>query len=124
MLPPPSNESALRIGAAALGLFAGMALGLALWWLLARLGATAGEIAPFVFSGMGAGATTGAVFPQAGLALFEGTAHFLAGMLRTERALDELDPGRGRNTAVSGATWLSAAFTFGIGYVLLLRLFN
>lgn len=112
--PPASEAFAYRIGAASVGLFAGMALGF-------MVGILALHMAPFVFGGAAAGAITGLIFPEVGLRSAEITFHFFAGLFGGARALaaddfEDLDMPQ----ASQDHRWLKAAFTFGVVFTMVL----
>ncbi len=110
-----SPDAAYRAGAAALGMFAGMALGL----LLGFLGA---PLAPCVFSGAAAGVITGLVHPDMAMNGVEMTIHFFIGMFSgwTDSEVE------GRNTAPNDgdrrSRWLRGAFLFGAIFAVVLAL--
>ena len=111
-----SRDFPYRMGAASLGMFAGLALGLLVGGLVAR-------VAPFVFGGAVAGVVTGLAFPEVGIRGAEVTVHFIAGLFGGARALayediEESDvPEESRQHR-----WLKAAFTFGVVFAVLLAL--
>lgn len=107
----PDEAFALRVGAAALGMFAGMALGLLLGGLTTRL-------ASFVFGGAAAGVVTGLLFPEVAMALASATLHFFIGFFggffraSSALALDDEDHLQLRHSTAK--PWLSAGFVFGV----------
>ena len=105
----PSDDTAHRLGAAALGMFAGVALGIALVVLGFATGSFGPSIPRFVFGGGACGAVTGLFFPAVAMSIAEGTVHFFVGAASTavEGPLSP-EPGTPR--------WLVAAFFFGVAY--------
>lgn len=71
----------LRAGAATLGLFAGMAIGLVAAVLLVRTRVSADRPDWLVFAGGALGAMLGAWRTDAGVGLFEALLHFLIGVI-------------------------------------------
>lgn len=105
----------VRVGAASLGMFAGMALGLA-------FGCLSSSFARFVFGGAAAGALTGLLYPAAAMLIFEATVHFFFGFFSANVGLatDDADELPGRNA--SDQPWVAVAFTFGVAYAVALWL--
>lgn len=106
--PHRAPDHAYRLGAAALGMFAGVAIG-------AVIGVIAIRMAPSVFGGAIAGVVTGLVFPELAIRSAEATFHFFAGLLSGARGLvfedlDAIDP----LDESTKHPWLRAAFTFGV----------
>jgi len=108
-----SSDASFRMGAAALGMFAGMALGLA-------FGCLSFSLASFVFGGAAAGAVTGIVFPGAAMSLAEGTLHFFIGLFRASTELVTDASGDFHFRAPSQTPWLVVAFTFGAIFAVVL----
>src|SRR4051812_31755804 len=75
----PSDNTAYRVGAAALGMLAGMVLGMALVAVGFATGGFTPSIPRLVFGGAASGAITGFFFPAVAMSLAEGTAHFIVG---------------------------------------------
>jgi hypothetical protein len=108
-----SRDLSFRMGAAALGMFAGMALGLA-------FGCLSASLASFVFGGAAAGLVTGMVFPDAAVSMAEGTVHFFIGLFRAGTELITDASGDFQFRASSQTPWLVVAFTFGAVYAVVL----
>ena len=72
----------MRVGAAALGLFAGGAVGALLGWVSLVTGAET-SLALFVFGGAGAGALSGLVYPESTMFVVEAVVHFFVGFFAT-----------------------------------------
>ena len=104
---------AFRIGASALGMFAGTALGLV-------LGCFGTSLPAFVFGGAASGVVTGLLFPEVAMRLAEGTLHFFIGLFGTAGgvAIDTVEDVSVR--PASRDSWLSACFAFGVAYALIL----
>jgi len=113
----PSDDTAHRIGAAALGMFAGVALGVALVVLGFATGRFAPSIPRLVFGGGACGALTGLFFPAVAMSVAEGTVHFFVGAASTA-VEDSMSPEPGT------PPWLVAAFFFGVAYGLVLWWFS
>ncbi len=114
--PLQSPNLPYRMGAAAVGMFAGVAFG-------ALLGVITIHIAPFVFGGAFAGIVTGLAFPELAIRGAEATFHFFAGLLGGVRGLahDDLDEISAPDES-SRDPWLKAAFTFGVVFSLVIAL--
>ncbi|XHS76923.1 hypothetical protein ACFJGW_14430 [Burkholderiaceae bacterium UC74_6] len=90
MRKPASSDNALsfRAGAGALGLFAGIAIGLLLAWLSYAALASAPSFPVLLLGGAVAGLVTGLVLPSETLLLVEAVAHFFVGLLATSANVD------------------------------------
>jgi len=113
----PSDETAYRFGATALGMLAGMVLGVALIALGFATGGFLPSIPLLVFGGGAVGALTGLFFPAVAMLLAEGAAHFVIGaasVVSDEPVFPERDAPR----------WLVAAFFFGGAYAVVLWWFT
>ena len=107
-----TKDANFRMGAAALGMISGMAVGLAvafLWW---AAGPSEPSIATLVFGGAAAGAMTGVVFPDTAMQGVEAVMHFFIGMLSAE--VEGVAP------PPDAPSWLVAAFFFGVVYAIAL----
>jgi len=113
----PSDNTAYRVGAAVLGMFAGMVLGAALVALAFATGSFAPSIPRLVFGGAASGAITGLFFPAVAMSLAAGTVHFIVGAA-SAASDDPILPEQ--NTP----RWLVAAFCFGGAYTVVLWWFT
>ena len=111
-----SDEAALRIGAAALGMFAGFALGVCLVVVGLAVGWSA-SVPRLVFGGGACGAVTGLFFPAVAMSIAEGTIHFFVGAAST--AVDD-----SISQESDTPPWLRSAFFFGVAYGLVLWWFS
>jgi len=109
-MPLQNDDRWFRVGAAAVGILAGIVLGVCVGMLAPD------HFAPAFFGAVAAGGLTGAVFPEAGLSLGEGTAHFLIGAFSVVQWSSGVDVGAGETTARDNPRWLQAAFCFGVAY--------
>lgn len=116
----PVDGRALRLGAAATGLFAGAVVGVLAWWALVHFGRAAHALPAFAFGGAASGLATGALFPDVGLALAEATLHLLVGLATSNVTVDDEPPNQSPERRLP---WLAAASTFGVLYGFVLGFF-
>ena len=109
-MPLENDDRWFRVGAAAVGVLAGMVLGLCMGMLAPE------HFAAAFFGAMAAGALTGAVFPEAGLSLGEGTVHFLVGLFAVAQWSSGAHVDADERTIRANPRWLQAAFCFGVAY--------
>jgi hypothetical protein len=105
-----NDDRWFRVGAGAVAVLAGIVLGFCAGMLAPR------HFPAAFFGAAIAGALTGAVFPEAGLRLGEGTIHFLAGALTAAQWTSGDDVEGLERSGRDSPKWLQAAFCFGFAY--------
>ena len=108
-----SEAWSFRIGAASLGILAGMALGLV-------FGCFGSSIARYVFGGAVAGAITGLFYPDTAMLIVEGTVHFFMGFISANADIDTVIHDDEQVQLRPTQPWLAFAFMFGVIYAVAL----
>lgn len=103
------DEAMFRMGASALGMFAGSIISLLVFVPLMAVGWAATPLPRLLLAGAVSGAVCGVVVPGVALRAFEGLVHFFAGMFTALAGGD--DP-----SFQDTPRWLFAAFWIGVLY--------
>lgn len=111
-MPRIENDHWFRVGASAVGALAGIVLGLCAAVLAPE------HLESALFGGAIAGIATGAMFPELGMRLGEGTLHFLFGAFAATTWSPLNDYGKTENIVHDRPKWLQAASCFGALYAL------
>jgi hypothetical protein len=121
--PPPDGEGLhFRAGAGALGLFAGVAIGLLLAWLAYAVLSRVPSFPILLFGGAAAGLVAGLILPAETLLMVETLAHFLIGLFAA--SVDEdLEEGS-FGSRMERPRYLRLAVIFGVALALVLAIFS